>query len=79
MSKFIVSFYFVVFFYVQVQRSFMFDIFIAGQDSVKVLTGCGFVYVFSANSAKSSFLFTLTKCLPSTKTKSNTIPPAVRL
>ena len=46
MSKFIVSFYFVVFFYAQVQCSFMFDIFIAGQNSVKVLTGCGFVYNF---------------------------------
>ena len=37
----------------------MLDIFIAGQNSVKVLTGCGFVYVLSANSEKISFLFTL--------------------
>ena len=78
MSKFIVSFYFVAFFYARIQRSFMFDIFIAGQNSVKVSTGCGFMYVFSANIEQSSFLFTLVKCLPSTKTKSNSIPPTAR-
>ena len=35
----------------------MFDIFIAGQNSVKVLTGCGFMYVFLRTLNKFFFIY----------------------